>query len=72
MSSLSQRAAKAVDPTGAGDIFLAAYVIGRILKRQTIPDACKYAAKLVAKQIDDNYIQLESLDPVRFDYLNKS
>jgi sugar/nucleoside kinase (ribokinase family) len=60
------------DPTGAGDIFLAAYVIGRILKRQTIPDACKYAAKLVAKQIDDNYIQLESLDPVRFDYLNKS
>ena len=55
------------DPTGAGDIFLAAYVIGRMLNRQKISDACKYAAKLVARQIDDNYIKLESLDPGHFD-----
>ena len=60
------------DPTGAGDIFLAAYVIGRILMCQTIPDACKFAAKLVARQIDDNYIQLESIDPDRFASFNKS
>ena len=56
------------DPTGAGDIFLAAYVICRMLNHQKIPDACKYAAKLVARQIDDNYIKLESLDPGHFDY----
>lgn len=60
------------DPTGAGDIFLAAYVIGRILNRQTIPVACKYAAILVARQIDGNYINSEYLDPGRFDLLNKS
>ena len=55
------------DPTGAGDIFLAAYVIGRMLNRQKIPDACKYAAKLVSRQIDDNYLKLESLDPGHID-----
>jgi sugar/nucleoside kinase (ribokinase family) len=60
------------DPTGAGDIFLAAYVIRRVLNRQTIPDACNYAAKLVARQIDENYIQLEYTDPNRFDRFNKS
>ena len=60
------------DSTGAGDIFLAAYVIDRMLNRQTIPHACKYAAKLAARQIDGNYINPEYLDPGRFDLLNKS
>ena len=60
------------DSTGAGDIFLAAYVIDRMLNRQTIPDACKYAAKLAARQIDGNYINSEYLDPGRFDLLNKA
>jgi len=60
------------DPTGAGDIFLAAYVIGRMLNRRTIPDACKYAAKLAARQIDGNYINPQYLDPGRFDLLNKT
>ncbi|MGD2185264.1 MAG: PfkB family carbohydrate kinase [Desulfobacterales bacterium] len=55
------------DPTGAGDIFLAAYVIARILNRQTIADACNYAAKLVARQIDGNYIKPEYLDLGRLD-----
>ena len=49
------------DVTGAGDIFLAAYVIGRILNRQIIADASQYAAKLVARQIDGNYIEPEVL-----------
>jgi sugar/nucleoside kinase (ribokinase family) len=49
------------DVTGAGDIFLAAYVIGRILNRQMIADASQYAAKLVARQIDGNYIEPEVL-----------
>jgi sugar/nucleoside kinase (ribokinase family) len=49
------------DPTGAGDIFLAAYVIGRLLRRHSIPAACKYAAKLAARQISGHYIQLADL-----------
>ena len=49
------------DVTGAGDIFLAAYVIGRILNRQMIAEASQYAAKLVARQIGGNYIEPEVL-----------
>jgi len=56
---------------GAGDIFLAAYVIGRMLNRRRIPDACQYAAKLVARQIDGNYITPQYLDPGRLGLLNK-
>ncbi len=49
------------DPTGAGDIFLAAYVIGRLLKQQPVAPACNAAAKLVARQIEGNYIKNEDL-----------
>jgi sugar/nucleoside kinase (ribokinase family) len=49
------------DSTGAGDIFLAAYVIGRFLDRKSIADACKYAAKLAALQIEGNYIKPNAL-----------
>jgi sugar/nucleoside kinase (ribokinase family) len=49
------------DPTGAGDIFLAAYVIGRFLKQQSIADACEYAAKLAARQIEGKYIKPNDL-----------
>lgn len=49
------------DSTGAGDIFLAAYVISRLINRQSIPAACKYAAKLAARQIGGRYIPLEDL-----------
>jgi sugar/nucleoside kinase (ribokinase family) len=45
------------DTTGAGDLFLAAYVIGRFLKQRSIADACKYAAKLAARQIEGKYIK---------------
>ena len=49
------------DPTGAGDIFLAAYVIGRFFKQQSIADACKDAAKLAARQIEGKYIKANDL-----------
>jgi len=49
------------DPTGAGDVFLAAYVIGRHLNHWSIADACKYAAKLAARQIEGNYIKPDDL-----------
>ena len=49
------------DPTGAGDIFLAAYVISRFLEQRSIADACKYAAKLAARQIEGKYIKPNDL-----------
>jgi sugar/nucleoside kinase (ribokinase family) len=49
------------DPTGAGDVFLAAYVVCRFLNRRPVADACKYAAKLAACQIEGNYIKPDDL-----------
>jgi len=49
------------DPTGAGDVFLAAYLISRFQKKQNITDACRYAAKLSAEQVRGNYIKPETL-----------
>jgi sugar/nucleoside kinase (ribokinase family) len=44
------------DPTGAGDVFLAAYCVNRFLENRPIPEACRYAAELSALQIAGNYI----------------
>jgi sugar/nucleoside kinase (ribokinase family) len=44
------------DPTGAGDIFLAAYVVGRILHNKNIAEACVSAAKLSARQLEGKHI----------------
>jgi sugar/nucleoside kinase (ribokinase family) len=44
------------DPTGAGDIFFAAYIVSRFMKNMTISNACNYAADLTALQISGNYI----------------
>ena len=49
------------DPTGAGDIFLAAYVIEHLLKRRSIAHACQYAARLVAQQIEEKFIKEDEL-----------
>ncbi|MBW2432346.1 MAG: hypothetical protein JRF36_02000 [Deltaproteobacteria bacterium] len=49
------------DPTGAGDIFLAAYVVARLIEQQSIPQASRYAAQLVARQIEGNYIKADDL-----------
>ena len=44
------------DPTGAGDVFLAAYVIARTIHKKDIPEACRSAAKIAAQQVEGNYI----------------
>jgi len=49
------------DPTGAGDVFFAAYNIGRFLKKLNISDACAYAANLAALQVSGNYISQDCL-----------
>jgi len=61
---LHYRAVKAKsvhDPTGAGDVFFAAYNICRFSKRSNIADACRYAAKIATRQVEGNYIVLERL-----------
>ena len=49
------------DPTGAGDVFFAAYIVGRFLTNKNISDACVYAAKLAALQVSGNYITQDCL-----------
>lgn len=49
------------DPTGAGDVFLAAYTVGRFLQNLNIADACGYAAKIAARQISGDFITPDNL-----------
>jgi sugar/nucleoside kinase (ribokinase family) len=50
-----------VDSTGAGDVFLAAYVVSRFVDKIDIPDACMYAAKIAARQVEGKYITKDVL-----------
>ncbi|MBW2408733.1 MAG: hypothetical protein JRF72_02970 [Deltaproteobacteria bacterium] len=49
------------DPTGAGDVFLAAYLAGRFLNLRSIADACTYAAELSARQVSGRYIAQDAI-----------
>ena len=53
--------APVIDPTGAGDVFLAAYVVRRLLGNQGIEKASMSAAETAARQIEDNYIKRDTL-----------
>ena len=50
-----------VDPTGAGDVFFAAYIVSRFSNQMQIPDACRYAARIAAQQIEGKYITIHQL-----------
>lgn len=50
------------DPTGAGDVFLAAYLAVRFLNLESIAEACTYAAKLSARQVSGKYITGDVLE----------
>ena len=50
-----------VDPTGAGDVFFAAYIVNRFSKGKDIPEACKYASQTAAQQVEGKYISADSL-----------
>ena len=45
-----------VDPTGAGDVFFAAYILSRFSSQMNIPEACRYAARIAARQVEGRYI----------------
>ncbi len=49
------------DPTGAGDVFFAAYLICRFVNNQDIPDACRYAASTAARQVEGTHISIDRL-----------
>jgi sugar/nucleoside kinase (ribokinase family) len=49
------------DPTGAGDVFLAAYAIRRMLRNDPIPAALRYSARLAAAQVAGVHITEEEL-----------
>jgi sugar/nucleoside kinase (ribokinase family) len=50
-----------VDPTGAGDVFFAAYITSRFSNQMQIPDACRYAARIAAQQVEGKYITINQL-----------
>jgi sugar/nucleoside kinase (ribokinase family) len=49
------------DPTGAGDVFFAAYLVSRFAAGTPIPDACRYAARISARQVAGKYITADTL-----------
>jgi hypothetical protein len=50
-----------VAPTGAGDVFFAAYIVGRFSNNMHIPEACRYAARKAAQQVEGKYITINQL-----------
>jgi len=51
----------AVDSTGAGDVFFAAYIASRFSYQMHIPDACRYAARIASQQVEGKYITINQL-----------
>jgi sugar/nucleoside kinase (ribokinase family) len=49
------------DSTGAGDVFFAAYILSRFSFQMHIPDACRYAARIAARQVEGKYITISQL-----------
>jgi len=49
------------DPTGAGDVFFAAYILSRFSNRLSIPAACRYAARIAGLQAAGKYLTINQL-----------
>jgi sugar/nucleoside kinase (ribokinase family) len=50
-----------LDPTGAGDVFFATYILTRVLKKKGIGEACRRGAHLAASQVAGTYITDDAL-----------
>jgi sugar/nucleoside kinase (ribokinase family) len=50
-----------VDPTGAGDVFFAAYIANRFSNAMQIPEACHCAAQIAARQVEGRYITMKQI-----------
>jgi sugar/nucleoside kinase (ribokinase family) len=55
-----------VDPTGAGDVFLAAYTAVRVFGRKPIGDAARHAARTAAAHAAGRYVR-----PARLNWIDK-
>ena len=49
------------DPTGAGDVFFATYLLSRFIRNQKIAGACRYAADIAARQVEGKFIAVDRL-----------
>lgn len=49
------------DPTGAGDVFFATYLLSRFIRSQRIAPACRYAADIAARQVQGKFIAADRL-----------
>ena len=49
------------NPTGAGDVFFAAYLLSREVNNLDISSACRYAAGIAARQVEGRYIAPDRL-----------
>jgi sugar/nucleoside kinase (ribokinase family) len=49
------------DSTGAGDVFFAAYIVGRFFKKKDVIEASSYAANLSARQVEGAHIKPDEL-----------
>jgi sugar/nucleoside kinase (ribokinase family) len=45
-----------VDPTGAGDVFFAAYLVARLKNRKPVADAARYAATRASEHVAGRYL----------------
>lgn len=52
----SEPASGVIDPTGAGDVFLAAYTVARFRDCRTVAGASRYAAKLASSHVAGRYL----------------
>ena len=52
---------KIVDPTGAGDVFFAAYIVARIFRNDDVRASSKKAAHIASSQISGDFIPFDSL-----------
>ena len=57
----AEKVEAAVDPTGAGDVFFAAYLASRLFNNQNIADACRNAARLAGRQVAGRHITHDRL-----------
>ncbi len=50
-----------VDPTGAGDVFIAAYLSSQLKDSASMPDACRKAASVAAQHVAGDFLPSEAL-----------
>jgi len=61
ISYTADRTSRCIDPTGAGDVFFAAYLAKRLWDSKDINASARHAATIAAKHVAGKYIRLDQL-----------